>query len=173
MSVALGYATAFVEVARVEGVLGVVGSELATVSQAIESAPDLQRTLTDSTLPAERRQSVVEALIGGKAHAVTTSLVSMTVGSGRARELPAIVEEFLRQAAAEQSKVAGEVRSAHPLSSDQQQRLNAAIDKALGKQVDLTFLVDPSVLGGVVTQVGDTIIDGTVRRRLNQLKEAI
>lgn len=173
MSVVQGYAAAFVEVARVEGALDTVGGELLTFSQALDTAPELQRTLTDASVPVERRQGVVESLLGGKAHAVTTSLISMTVGSGRTRELPEIVQEFLRQAAAELGKVAGEVRSAHPLSLDQQQRLNAAIDKATGKQVDLKFLVDPSVLGGIVTQVGDTIIDGTVRRRLDQLKAAI
>ncbi len=173
MSVVEGYATAFVEVARAENALATVGSELLTVSRAIEATPELHRTLTDQAVPADRRQSVVEALLGGKAHPITTSLVSMTVGSGRTRELPAIVDAFLRRAANEQDKVAGEVRTAHPLTSDQQQRLNAAIDTAIGKQVDIKFLVDPSVIGGVITQVGDTIIDGTVRRRLNQLKEAI
>lgn len=173
MSVVKGYAAAFVEVARAEGALDTVGGELLTFSRALDTAPDLQRTLTDSALPVERRQGVVESLLGGKAHPITTSLISMTVGSGRTKELPEIVQEFLRQAASELGKVAGEVRSAHPLSLDQQQRLNAAIDKATGKQVDLKFLVDPSVLGGIVTQVGDTIIDGTVRRRLDLLKAAI
>ena len=62
---------------------------------------------------------------------------------------------------------------AHPLSIEQQSALTAAISKATGKIVDLTFLVDPSILGGVVAKVGDTIIDGSIRHRLDQLKAAI
>ena len=173
MSIAEGYAAAFFEVAKAEGALATVGGELASVVQAFEGSPELQQTLTDQALPIDRRQGVVESLLGNKAHAITTNLVSFVVGAGRAKELPAIVSAFLSHAATEAGKESGEVRSAHPLSVEQQSALTAAISKATGKNVDLTFLVDPSILGGVVAKVGDTIIDGSIRHRLDQLKAAI
>jgi F-type H+-transporting ATPase subunit delta len=64
-----------------------------------------------------------------------------------------------------------EVRSAVELTADQQHRLAAAIERATGKQVEVKVVVDPSVLGGAVTTVGDTVIDGSVRTRLDQLKQ--
>jgi F-type H+-transporting ATPase subunit delta len=168
-----GYAAAFFEVAKAEGALATVGGELASFAQAFEGSPELQQTLTDQALPADRRQAVVEALLGTRAHPITANLVSFVVGAGRAKELPGIVSAFLAQSAAEAGKESGEVRSAHPLTSEQQAALTAAISKATGKTVDLTFLVDPSILGGVVAKVGDTIIDGSIRHRLDQLKAAI
>lgn len=168
-----GYAAAFFEVAKAEGALTVVGNELATFANAYEGSPQLQQTLTDQAIPLDRRQQVVETLLGANAHSVTTNLVSMVVGAGRARELPALVSSLLAKSAAEQGKASGEVRSAHPLTSEQQAALTAAVEKSTGKSVSLTFLVDPSVLGGVVTKVGDSIIDGTIRHRLDQLKAAI
>ena len=66
-----------------------------------------------------------------------------------------------------------EVRSAIPLNADQETRLAAALANATGKQVNLKVIVDPSVLGGLVATVGDTVIDGTVRTRIEQLKSRL
>jgi F-type H+-transporting ATPase subunit delta len=64
------------------------------------------------------------------------------------------------------------VRSAVALSDEQKSRLADALSKSTGKQVDIVVIVDPAVLGGIVTQIGDTVIDGTVRQRLSQLRES-
>jgi F-type H+-transporting ATPase subunit delta len=66
-----------------------------------------------------------------------------------------------------------EVRSAVTLTPEQQERLRAALANATGKNVNLKVVVDPSVLGGLVATVGDTVIDGTVRTRLDQLKSRL
>ena len=66
-----------------------------------------------------------------------------------------------------------EVRSAMALSEDQVSRLAASLKQATGKDVDVRVTVDPSVLGGVVTTIGDTVIDGSVRSRLAQVKSHI
>ena len=158
--------------AKGEGAIGQVGDELLRFSQAFEGSPQLQQTLSDQSVPPERRLGVVSDLLGG-AHSVTANLVSLLVGSGHSRELPAVVATFLDRAAAEAGRASGEVRTAHPLSLDQQQRITAAIEHSTNKKVELKFLVDPTVLGGVVTRVGDIVIDGTVRTRLDALKDAI
>ena len=173
MSAVDSYASALFQVAAAEGAAGPVVSELAAFAQALESSPELQRSLSDQMIPVERRQGVVAELLGGKAHPVTINVVSFVVGAGRAKDMAGIVAKLRQLSAAEQGRAAGEVRSAHPLSLEQQQRLTAAVSKSTGKAVELTFLVDPSVLGGVVTTVGDTLIDGTIRHRLEQLKETV
>ncbi len=63
--------------------------------------------------------------------------------------------------------------SALPLDDGQLERLAAALGRATGKTVEVKVVVDPSVMGGLVARVGDTVIDGTVRHRLNQLKEQL
>ena len=172
MSVTESYAAAFLAVAKGEGAIGQVGDELLRFSQAFEGSPQLQQTLSDQSVPPERRLGVVSDLLGA-GHSVTANLVSLLVGSGHSRELPAVVATFLDRAAAEAGRASGEVRTAHPLSLDQQQRITAAIEHSTNKKVELKFLVDPTVLGGVVTRVGDIVIDGTVRTRLDALKDAI
>ena len=169
----LAYAEALFVVARAEGTLGEVDDELFRFSQTLQGNDELRNALTDAGIPAARRQQIVEDLLGGKASPTTVALVSMVVGTGRARELPNIIKRLVEMSAAEANKEVAEVRSAVPLSEDQRDRLAKALEDATGKQVELKVVVDPSVLGGIVAQVGDTVIDGSVRRRLDQLKNAL
>jgi F-type H+-transporting ATPase subunit delta len=166
------YAEALFSVARAEGTLHDVEDELFRFSQTLSGSDELRDALTDPSIPASRRQQIVEDLLGGKASPTTVALVSMVVGTGRAKELPAIIRGLVDLSAAEARKEVAEVRSAVPLTADQRERLTKALNQATGKDVEVKVIVDPSVLGGVVAQVGDTVIDGTVRTRLEQLKNA-
>lgn len=166
------YADALFEIARVEGTLSEVEDELFRFARALESSDELRNVLTDASIPASRRQQIVEDILGARATPTTTALVSMVVGTGRARELPAIIDSLVQMSAAEADKAVAEVRSAVELTEDQRTRLAAALQQATGKKVEIKVVVDPSVLGGIVTTVGDTVIDGSVRHRLEQLKAA-
>ena len=167
------YAEALFEVARAEGSLGRVEDELFSVARTIETNDALRDALTDQAIPLDRRQGVVEDLLGGRASPTTTALVSFVIASGRARDLPKIIDRLVEKAAESRSEEVAEVRTAVPLDDDQRQRLAAALSKHTGKKVSLKVVVDPSILGGVVAQVGDTVIDGSIRRRLEQLKEQL
>lgn len=168
----LAYADALFAVAKAEGTLGDIEEELFRFSQALDRSDELRGALTDAQIPAARRQQIVEDLLGGHALPITTALVSMVVGAGRARDLHEIVRQLVERSAAEANKEVAEVRSAVDLTADQRARLAEALNAATGKQVEVKVIVDPSVLGGVVAQVGDTVIDGSVRTRLEQLKHA-
>lgn len=166
------YASALLQVAKAEGSLDTVEDELFRVARTLEGNDQLRSVLTDQSIPIDKRQGIVEDLLAGKASPVTTALVSFVVGAGRGRDLPAIIDKLVEQAAEERSQEVAEVRSAIPLSEDQRSRLAAALSSATGKKVSVKVVVDPSVLGGIVATVGDIVIDGTVRHRLDQLKEA-
>jgi F-type H+-transporting ATPase subunit delta len=167
------YARAMVEVARGEGPLADIEDDLFRFARTFESSDDLRIALTDPSLPVERRLAVVEELAGGKALAASTALLSLVVAAGRAGDLPAIVDRFVELAVAERKREVAEVRSALPLDAEQQTRLAAALSRATGKDVEVKLIVDPTVLGGVVARVGDVVIDGSVRHRLEQLKEQL
>jgi F-type H+-transporting ATPase subunit delta len=167
------YAGAFLAVAAAEGQLVTVEDELFRFGQAFEANDSLRQALSDPSIPVERRQQVVEDILQGKASPTTTGLISLAVASGHANDLPAIVRALVDRSAATRNKAVAEVRSAVPLTSDQLTRLAAALTSATGKDVEIKVVIDPSVLGGLVTQIGDTVIDGSVRHRLNQVREAI
>ena len=168
-----GYARALFEVARAEGTIDEVEDELFRFARSFESSDELRSALTDDQVPAAKRQAIVEDLLGGKATSTTTQLVSMVVGSGRGRDLPAIIDKLVARAASSKNLSVAQVRSAVALTDDQQHRLKAALANATGQQVELKVIVDPSVLGGIVATVGDTVIDGSVRTRVDQLKSRL
>lgn len=167
------YAEALFAVARAEGPLAEIEDELFRVAQVIRGNDELRDKLADPHIPVATRQQIVVDLLGGKAQPATTNLVSLVVGNGRVRDLPAIVDALVSKVAQEANKEVAEVRSAIPLTDDQRSRLADALGKATGKQVEVKVIVDPSIKGGVIAQVGDTVIDGSIRRRLDQLKNAL
>lgn len=164
-----GYADALLAVLRAEGVTG-ADDEIFRFAQALEANDELRNVLSDPYVPAERRQQVVEDLLQGRASDVTRAAVSLVVGAGRAGDLPAIARALLAKRAAAVGKEVAEVRSAVDLTDDQKARLTDSLKQATGRDVDVKVVIDPAVLGGVVTTIGDTVIDGSVRSRLTQVK---
>lgn len=166
------YADAFAEVILAEGSVNEVRDELISFSQALEANDELRNALGDPHIPAERRQQIVQDLLGGKASDVTTALVSLVVGTGRIRELPGIVDSLKAKSASLTDRDLAEVRSAVALTDEQKVNLAGALRQSQGKDFDIVNIVDPSLLGGIVVQIGDTVIDGSVRNRLAQLRES-
>ena len=165
------YAQAFLGVARAEGRVGAIEDDLFRFARALDASDDLRMALGDRNVPAERRIAIVDELMAGTALPVSVGLVSMVVGADRASEVPAVVDRFLELSAEERKHEVAEVRAAVPLDERLRERLAQALSDATGKQVEVKVIVDPNVLGGVVARIGDTVIDGSVRHRLDQLKE--
>lgn len=168
-----GYARGLFELARAEGTLDEVEDELFRFARSFESSEELRRTLTDETIPVEKRLAVIQDLVGGQATATTVQLISMVVGSGRAKDLPRIADRLVQRASSSKQLEVAEVRTALPLTEDERTRLAAALANATGKQLNLKIIVDPSVLGGIVATIGDDVIDGSIRTRLDQLKSRL
>jgi len=167
------YATALLEVSRAEGHLGDIQDEMFRFARTFEGSDELRSALTDPSLPTDRRVAVVEDILGGKALQTSAALASFIVAAGRASDLPAIIDRFVELAAAEQRRAVAEVRSAIELTPEQTERLRQSLNRATGKDVEVKVVVDPSVLGGIMARVGDLVIDGSVRHRLEQLREQI
>lgn len=167
-----GYAEAMLAVAGAEGDSQAIEDELFQFAQALGSSDELRSTLNDDAVPVERRQQIVEDLVQGQASSATRGLISMVVAAGRAEDLPQIIERVGQLGAEQRNKSVAEVRSAVPLDADQQQRLAAALKSSTGKDVEIRVVIDESVMGGLITQIDDEVIDGSVRSRLGQLREA-
>ena len=168
-----GYAKALFEIARSEGEIDRVADELFRVARVLEKQHELRQTLTDIAVPAEGKQKLVDDLLGEKVSHHTLNILKFIVDQGRARDLVHIADELARMAEEESNRELAEVRTAVPLDDEQQKRLAEALGAATGKNVSVKVIVDPSVLGGVVARVGDVVIDGSVKHKLDLLKERL
>jgi F-type H+-transporting ATPase subunit delta len=168
-----GYAEALFRIVEAEDELDRVEDELYRFGKLLDSTHELKQALSDRSIEKEQRAKVLDDILSGKVSPHTLGLLEFIVAQGRARQLPQILDELSDLAAEARNAVVAEVRSAIPLDDSQRQQLASALSSATGKKVEVKVLVDPSVIGGIVAKVGDTVIDGTVRRRLEQLKEQV
>ena len=167
-----GYAQAILAVASAESNGAQIEDEIYRFSQVLQSSEELKSTLSDASIPSDRRQQIVEDLLDGQATQTTVALVSMIVAAGMGSDIKAIADRVVGLGAESRDKAVAEVYSVVDLSSDQQQRLAAALKSATGKDVEMKIIIDESVMGGLLVQIEDEVIDGTVRTRLKQLREA-
>lgn len=168
-----GYAQGIFEMARAEGHLERVEDELLSVARAVETAPELRSNLTDPQLPLEKKQGIIDELLGGRASSLTVGVIQLLVSQGRASDLPAIATAVAAAAAASRDKELAEVRSAVPLDDETVDRIAAALGRATGRTVEVKVVVDPDLIGGVVARVGDTVIDGSIAKRMDSLRQAV
>jgi F-type H+-transporting ATPase subunit delta len=168
-----GYARALFAVAEAEGALEDVEDELFRFARTLEIESGLRDALSDPALPVERKEAVLDDLLGERANPHTVGLLKFLVQRGRARDLVRIAERLVGLAAEQRRRAVAEVRTAVPLDGDQQKRLAAALSKASGRDVTLKVLIDPSVIGGVVARVGDQVFDGSIRGRFEDVRQQL
>jgi F-type H+-transporting ATPase subunit delta len=167
------WAQALLEIAQAEDHLSEVEDELFRFARIIEGNDELRMALSNPGQPAERRAAIVDDLLENRSLQMTRAMAAFIVGAGRGHDLPAIVARFVELAAQSREHEVAEVRSAVPLDDAQVQKLAAALGRATHKNIEVRVVVDPDLLGGIVATIGDTVIDGTVRHRLEQLKETL
>ena len=168
--VTASYAAGLLEVAQAEGVAERVEEELFRAARTIEGDRNLRSRLTDPGIPVGTRLEVIEELFQGRAHPQTVAAMLWLVAAGRARQVADVADELARRGAASRSASLAEVRSAVELDDRQRRRLASALSDSLGRNVELKVIVDPDVVGGLVVRVGDTVIDGSVARRLAMVR---
>ncbi len=165
-----GYAAALYNVARAEDALDRVSDELYQIARLLESNSELMQRLTDARMDTAARIGIVEELLSGRAHPQTVSAVTYVLSSGRARQLPEIADALAKYTAASRKRAVADVRTAVPLDDEARRRLAEALSRSTGREVEVKATVDPDVVGGVVVTMGDTVIDGSVARRLAELR---
>jgi F-type H+-transporting ATPase subunit delta len=168
-----GYAEALLAVADAEGDARLVQDELFTFAKAVEANNGLRDALADPALPAENKKAVVRDLLGQKSSPHTANILGFLIDQGRTRDLAGILEELAVMAAERRQHVLAEVRSAVSIDEGRRAALATALSAATGRSVEVKVVVDPSVVGGAVTTIGDVVLDGTVRTRLREAGERL
>lgn len=167
------FADGIFAIAKGEGELERVRADLLEIGRAFLSSNELRDALGNPQLPTERKESIITDLLGSRASDLTRNFVSFIVGMGRANSIPAIADALAETAAASSNKEVAEIRTAIELDDETVGRLISALERKTGKSLEAKVVVDPTVLGGIIAQVGDTVIDGSVKKRLSSLRQAL
>lgn len=159
--------------AEADGRLRDLEDELFRFGRIVESSPDLRRFLTDTGVPADRKEQLLDTLLSGKASPAGLLLIKQVVARPRGRSLERGLEEYGNLIAARQRRLVAVVRSAVAFTEEQKQRLAALLRSSYGRDVHLNVEVDPRVIGGFSVQVGDELIDTTIAGRIEEVRRRL
>lgn len=172
MSVAATYAEALYEAAVDANALDEVASGVGEFANALGESDELRAALGNPKYDVQSKKAVVVALTEG-AHPLVTNALQVLLDRGRIQELPEIAGAFKARVARAERRLDVRAVTAIPLPADLRERIIARIQEQTGQSVFLTETVDPDIIGGLVLHVGEAVVDGSVRKHLEQLRREL
>jgi F-type H+-transporting ATPase subunit delta len=167
------YARAMLELAEGSDQGDALGEELAGLAAALGRDPALGDFFANPRLDAERRAGSLERMLRGRASDLLVDSLQVLNRKGRAALVPAIAVAYAAALDKRRGRVEAKVASAQPLSDEQRRRLRQAIANATGREPVLRERVDPELIGGLVVQIGDRKVDGSVVHKIKTLSAAL
>ncbi len=172
--VARRYAQALLDIGVELGQLDPIVDEIASVAAAWDASSDLRNAIENPLVSHAAKKAVVHELVARLGTgAITRNTVHLLVDRRRAKTLPYVASELRRLADARKGLLRAEVTTATPLSDGYYGRLQAQLETMTGKKVVVERRTDPTLIAGVVTRIGDRILDGSLRTRLESMRDAL
>ncbi len=172
--VARRYAKALLELGVEQGQLDGLVDEITAFAAAWEASADLRNAIENPLVSHPAKKAVVGEIADGiGASSTARHAVLLLVDRRRTRTLPHIAQMLRELADERKGVVRAEVTTAAPLSDAYYARLQAQLERMTGKRVAIDRRTDASLIAGVVTRIGDRIVDGSLRTRLHSLRDAM
>ena len=171
-TVARRYASALADVVLERGEAREVQEELLAWEQMLQSSSNLQEVLRNPTIALDNKRAVLSKLIArAKPGPTTTNFLKVLLQNQRLTELGEINRKFAEILDQRAGTVAAIVTTARTVPETAQQQLHTKLLSLTGKKVRIDFATDPDLIGGLVTRIGSTVYDGSVRNHLQMIKE--
>lgn len=168
----LGQDTVLAAVDQGDG-LDVLGTELLDVRGVIAGSPELEVALSEDSRDLDGRRELLSRVLGERVSPAALLIARRGVGSLHERSVLTALARAAERAAERRDRRVARVTAAVPLTGEQRERLVAALAREHGSDIALHVDIDPEVIGGLRVEVGHTIIDGTVRTRLDEAHRRI
>jgi len=173
-TIARRYASALADVVLASGQAPTVKGELAVWSMMLTANADLDDLFGNPTVLHSSKEKVLEELLKKtKPSSTTANFVRVLLQNGRLGDLPEINERFVAVLDERSNVVSAEIVSARELPSTERDAFVSNLEKLTGKKVNVNYTVREDIIGGVVTRIGSTVYDGSVKTKLENLREQL
>lgn len=169
--VARRYAQALMPIAEEQRVIDTVAADLAAIGKTLRASRDLHLLLLSPVIKEGKKAAILRELFGARINRITLGFVLLLVQKRRESLLPDIIEQFHALRDEKQGIVTVKVTGSTELSADQARDLGQRMEQYSGKKVRIQFALDNAIRGGLVIRLGDTVLDMSVRRQLERLRE--
>jgi F-type H+-transporting ATPase subunit delta len=167
------YAETLLEVARAQGQVDTLAEEAQALRAVLRGTPELGRFLDSPRVERESKKAVLRDALSGRVSDMMVRFLEVVVDREREDLLETILAELETLIGELRNEQPIEVTSAVPLDEALRDRLRETFARATGRRIVLRERVDPGLMGGVVVQIGDTLVDGSLRTRLQNLRERL
>jgi F-type H+-transporting ATPase subunit delta len=172
--IAARYATAMFDLAEETGALDALEADIGTVEAALADSADLRDLITSPLYGREAAAAAIGKLAEAMGlGAVTGNTLRLMAQKRRLFVLPALLRELRARIAAHKGEVTADVITAKPLTQAQADKLAETLKASVGKSVNLNATVDTGLIGGLVVKVGSTMIDTSIKAKLNALQNTM
>lgn len=171
--VARRYSKALFELAKEQGALEQVTGDLLKISRSLEGEPRLEELMSHQRLSPGQKKKLALEIWQKAVSPLVMSFLLLLVDKHRERHLAAIVAMFMELLRSERNVAVAEIKTAYPLEPEEVERVQRALERALGKKLEMQVSVHPELIGGLVVKVGDRVLDGSVIKRLSLMKERL
>lgn len=173
-TVARRYATALADVVIASGEADTVKSELAVFGQLVAANEDLATAFSNPAIAHANKVNLLNELLKrAKPSKTTSNFLRVLLKNGRLDELNEINERFAGILDERRGIVPAEVISARELPDAERKEFEKNLEKLTGKDMQITFVVDPDIIGGAVTRIGSNVYDGSVKTKLDNLRQQL
>ena len=168
-STARRYAEAAFEIAQRDASMEAWSAAFSVAGERL-LGEDVMRLLSNPSIPADARVDVLGRIVGSDVAGPQQNLLALLIRRGRFELLPEVMREFTRLSQASEGILEATITSASALEAAEIEALAQRLVSLTGKRIELREEVDPALLGGIQVRVGDQLIDGSIRGRLERLR---
>jgi F-type H+-transporting ATPase subunit delta len=165
------YAAALADVVTERGEAQEVRDELSSWESMTEANPQLLEVFSHPTIPHEQKRALLNELLSrARVRPTTANFLQVLLQNHRLGDLSEVNRQFAQELDRRANVVTAQVTTARPIRQDEQDALRAKLSQMTGRHVRLEFEVNEDLIGGVVTRIGSTLYDGSVRGKLEQIR---
>jgi F-type H+-transporting ATPase subunit delta len=170
-SASLQYANALADIALVQGAAEPAAKQLQEFGAAYGQSAELRTFLASPAVSIEAKHAVIEKIAARLgASKIIRNFLFVLADHRRTLLIPEVIGAFRQVIRQRQGVAEAEISSAVELSAGQKKEMAATLAQLTGKKIEAKYALDLTLLGGAVVRIGDTIYDGSLRSRLNEMR---
>lgn len=167
------YSQAMFDIAKEQDKLEEYGRDLRSIRDTLQLNPDLRKFLEHPLVPPKSKKETLKQIFSDDVSPMVLRLLYVMIDRRREAAMMAAIEGYITLARTAQNIEVARIRVVKPLTAEEETKLIAGLEQLTGKKIDPLYTVDPSILGGVVIQIGDRLIDGSLMRQLSDMKHTL
>ena len=167
------YSQAMFDIAKEQSKLEEYGTQLRAIRDTLQLNPDLRKFLEHPLVPPKSKKDTIQQIFSDEVSPMVLQFLYVMIDRRREAAIMAAIEGYIDLSRAAQNIEVARIHIVKELTADEEAKLIAGLEKMTGKKIDPLYFIDPSIIGGVVVQIGDRLIDGSLVRQLRDMKHSL